>query len=93
MQYVLHTVKCKHPLRPVSRFLFAGLVSGKTNGITNEFPGILFTIQLAVENTVLIPVCGSKIRYFYNIESSVAGNSTTAGFHCYLPNSKNMKKR
>lgn len=44
--------------------LFVGLVSGKTNGITDEFPGKLFTIQLATENTISIPVCAGKINIY-----------------------------
>lgn len=65
MQYAERKVKCKHPPEVIAGCSqFAGLVSGKTNGITDEFPGKLFTIQLVTENTVSIRVCAGKINIY-----------------------------
>lgn len=85
MQYVAHTVKCKHPSRLVGcSFLFAGLVSGKTNRITDEFPGKLFTIQLAAENTVSILVCAWKINIYNRCCRAESPDNDQNDFYCLL---------
>lgn len=62
MQYVAFGRKMQTSLDMLHAdpYLF-GLVSGKANGITDEF---LFTIQLDAENAVSIRECAGKINIY-----------------------------